>query len=84
MAEDQAEMRRLEAEAEKVPQGCVAGCLVRFSVADGAAMYLVRKESPLVLQHVDLLDGYGLPAAHIRGLRLADIQLAVRGRCCAA
>lgn len=80
LREEEAELERLEAEAGKRPEGTVAGCLVRFPVGDGYATYLVRKEKPLVLQHVDFFDGYGLPSAHIRGIRLADVQSMVKGR----
>ncbi len=80
MREEEAELERLEAEAEKRPEGTVAGCLVRFPVGDGYATYLVRTEKPLVLQHIDFFDGYGLPSAHIRGIRLADVQSLVKGR----
>lgn len=48
--------------------------LIRFPVADGYALYEVKSVTPPVLQHVDYLDGYRIPDAHIRGLTSRDIQ----------
>jgi hypothetical protein len=42
-------------------------------VADGQAHYYVVSLSPLVLQHIDIGDGWQLPDAHLRGLRKSDI-----------
>ena len=42
-------------------------------VADGNAYYYVVSLTPLVLQHIDYLDGYHLPIPYIRGLRKADV-----------
>lgn len=50
------------------------GRLYTYPVADGQAIYLVKSEEPLVLQHVPVWDGYMLPAAHIRGLKLSEIR----------
>jgi hypothetical protein len=48
--------------------------IIRFSVADGYAVYYVKSFSPLVLQHVDYGDGWQISDAHIRGLRKADVE----------
>lgn len=66
-AETQA-MDKLEKEKE----------IVRFGVADGFAHYIVKSRKPLVLQHVDYMDGYHAPGALIRGLRLSDIDGNIR------
>ena len=42
--------------------------------ADGRAYYYIVTEKPLVLQHIPYGDAWQLPYAHIRGLRLSDIQ----------
>jgi hypothetical protein len=34
----------------------------------------VVKANPFTLQHIPFMDGYQIPAAHMRGLRLADVQ----------
>jgi hypothetical protein len=48
--------------------------VVQFGVADGYASYLVVSRKPLTLQHIAYMDGYQIPYAHIRGLRLADVE----------
>ena len=48
--------------------------MIRFSVADGFAHYLVVSMSPLKLQHVPYGDGYMAHPALIRGLRKDDIE----------
>ena len=80
MKEEEAELARLEREAEKLPDGTLAGCLVSFAVGDGMATYIVKSEKPLVLQHIDFFDGYGLPAAHMRGIRIEDVRRIVKGQ----
>ena len=51
----------------------MAGRLLRFSIADGYALYMVLTRDPLQLIGLRLGDGYEIPAAHMRGLNLADI-----------
>ena len=80
LKEEEAELARLEEAADKLPQEVLIGCLVNFPVADGQATYLVKKEIPLILQHLDFFDGYGLPSAHIRGIRLDDVRRLVKGQ----
>lgn len=43
-------------------------------IADGAARYMVSSVRPLALVHLALGDAYRLPAAHERGLTLADVR----------
>jgi len=43
--------------------------------ADGYANYYIVSEKPLILQHIPYGDAWQLPYAHIRGLRLSDINL---------
>ena len=42
--------------------------------ADGSAYYYIVSDKPLVLQHIPYGDAWQLPYAHIRGLRLCDIE----------
>lgn len=55
----------------------LVGKVVRFQIADGYAEYIVWKAKPLQLVHLDLGDGYSIPPAHARGLRLADVKALV-------
>jgi hypothetical protein len=48
--------------------------VVRFHIADGYACYYVKSFAPLVLQLIPYGDAYQIPAAHMRGLRRADIE----------
>lgn len=50
------------------------GCVIRFQVADGYALYYVKSEKPLVLQHIAIGDAYAEHPALIRGLRVADVR----------
>lgn len=47
--------------------------LIQFPYADSFAMYRVIKDTPLTLQHVPYCDAWQISAAHIRGLRRADV-----------
>jgi hypothetical protein len=52
----------------------LVGEIVSFQVADGFARYMVWSVMPFALVHIDTMDGYQIPEAHARGLRLADIK----------
>jgi hypothetical protein len=64
----------LFAEAAALPDGQYEGAILSFPIADGKALYRVQKAIPLTLQHIPYLDGYQLPAAHMRGLELEDVR----------
>jgi len=51
--------------------------LYSYPVADGHAYYYIVSLSPLTLQHIDYMDGWELPDAHIRGLRQKDVLRAI-------
>jgi hypothetical protein len=75
LAKEKAALDTAKAQAKaKYPNDELAGETVRFQVADGYAVYMVIKSKPLTLQHVEICDGYFIPYAHVRGLRLADIK----------
>jgi hypothetical protein len=74
-----ARMKELEDSFARQPEGTLKGAIVSFPYADGRAMYLVRTESPLTLQHIPYGDAWQIPDAHIRGLRLEDIRKMVEG-----
>ena len=48
--------------------------MIKFSVGDGFAHYLVVSMKPLKLQHVPFGDGYKAHDALIRGLRKVDVE----------
>lgn len=52
----------------------LVGREVTWPRADGYARYLVAGVRPLSLVHLPLGDGWRLPAAHERGLTLADVR----------
>ena len=72
-------IKELRALARKNARGSnlLVGEVIRFQVADGYAQYMVWSVSPLNLVHIDLMDGYRIPDAHARGLRLADVKAMV-------
>jgi hypothetical protein len=64
-------LKEVEAHFEKF---CAEHDVLSFGVADSYAHYLVVKRKPLTLQHIYYMDGYQIPAAHVRGLTLADVD----------
>jgi hypothetical protein len=50
------------------------GNLLRFSAADSYAYYEVVSRNPLTIRHIPAGDAWGISPAHIRGLRLQDID----------
>lgn len=55
------------------PNASLKGALLQFPAADGYAIYVVTKDKPLTLGHVNFCDGYTISAAHLRGLNRQDI-----------
>ena len=51
---------------------------VGFPVADGYANYYVQSIRPLILRHIDYMDGYCIPYAYVRGLRAEDVEALIR------
>lgn len=70
----EAAFAKLQKVAEALPAGEVVGAIVQFPVADNYARYLVTSAKPLKLRHIPYMDGYAINAAHLRDLRLADIE----------
>jgi len=48
--------------------------LFTYPVADGKAFYFIKSMTPLVLQHIDYLDGYQCDPIFLRGLRREDME----------
>lgn len=75
----EADMKILTDYAASLPDGNIVGSMVRFHIADGYAVYVVASAKPLALLHLNgYCDGYAIPEAHMRGLKVADIQQKVR------
>jgi hypothetical protein len=72
--EEAAFLERLADRAKMNGTSPLLGEVVRWQRADGYAQYMVWQTNPLQLIHLDLLDGYSIEPALIRGLRVADIR----------
>jgi len=68
------------AECDKTIAKIPKNKLLQFPVADGYALYFIKSTKPLVLQHIYHLDGYEIPGAHVRGLRLEDVNYMISFR----
>ena len=55
-------------------KGDAIGTIMRWGVADGNAQYIVVKQKPLMLSHIEVGDAYAVPYMMIRGCRLSDIR----------
>jgi hypothetical protein len=60
--------------------GDMVGETIKWGVADGYAVYMIVKQKPLIVQHVDWGDGYRVDPIMIRGLRLSDVRQKVEAR----
>jgi hypothetical protein len=72
--EEAAFLERLADRAKMNGTSPLLGEVVRWQRADGYAQYMVWQTKPLQLIHLDLMDGYTIEPALIRGLRVADIH----------
>lgn len=54
-------------------KGSVVGAVLSWPIADGCAYYLVIKDSPLTLQHLNYGDAWHVDPVLIRGLRKQDV-----------
>lgn len=59
---------------ENSPGDRLAGTRYSYPVADGKALYVVYKSRPLSLIHVPIGDSYQVSDAHMRGLKIKDID----------
>lgn len=74
MQRSDAAFKVLQARSLALPPGEYTGALLRWQVCDGYAYYRVTSAKPLQLEHLDVMDGYTVDAATIRGIRLADVE----------
>lgn len=73
MAGQLEQLAELARQTEELPEGKVVGALLSFQTADSYAYYVVTSANPLTVQHADFIDGWSIPAAHVRGLNKADV-----------
>lgn len=59
--------------AKNTPKGSLVGVLVQTGVADGTAIYIVTKESPLTLKHIPYSDGYQMNGYMMKGITKKDL-----------
>ena len=69
---------KIEANEAALPDSEIVGALLKFPIADGQALYLVVKASPLQVSHLPFADAYSVHPALIRGLTKADVALQVK------
>lgn len=69
--------KKLLSESAALPEGELVGAVAAFQYADGYAYYQVASTSPLKLRHIPVGDAWHIGEPTIRGLRLADVSLAV-------
>jgi hypothetical protein len=73
-SEHEQAFKRLLKVSDSLAEHEVVGGMLKFQVMDSYAWYLVTKRSPLTLKHVDYMDGYTIPDAYLRGLRIEDVE----------
>lgn len=71
-------LEKLKEELRAKSEGDLVGERVKWSAADGYAVYIITKQRPLTLAHVALGDAYQANGATIRGFRLQDAKAQVR------
>jgi len=76
--EEEAVIAELAAKCRKRYKGETVGEVVNFPMADSSAAYMVKCEKPLTLIHLDVCEGWSIPEAHMRGLRMEDIHADIR------
>jgi hypothetical protein len=54
--------------------GDMVGETISWQIADGYATYMVVKQKPLMVAHVNSGDGYQVDPIMIRGLRVSDVR----------
>jgi hypothetical protein len=72
--EEEADLAEYEKASAKATVANPVGFILRFGVADGSALYRVTCAKPFKIQHIPYGDGYRIPLAHIRGLRISEVK----------
>jgi len=67
-------LEELPKKVRKEGKGDAVGTIMRWGVADGSALYIVVKQKPLTLSHIEIGDAYRVPYMMIRGCRLTDVR----------
>ena len=71
--EEKAALDRLLQRSYRLSSKQWVGYIWSHQVADGFAFYRVKSTRPLTLEHIPYGDGYRVPEAHVRGLRMSDL-----------
>jgi len=71
-------LKELPQKVRKEGKGDAVGTIMRWGVADGSALYIVVKQKPLTLSHIEIGDAYRIPYMMIRGCRLSDVRDAMK------
>lgn len=64
----------------KANLGSTVGEALSWPFADGAAIYVVYSERPLILVHLEIGDAYRLPPSYERGINFAEVEAQVADR----
>lgn len=73
-AEDEWVRSVSEAAKARHPRSEIIGQEYAYPMGDGCARYIVWETKPLQLIHIPVGDAWRLPAAHERGLNLAEVK----------
>lgn len=71
-------MDELHTYSDSLPDGQVLGGIIRFPFADGQAIYRVKGEKTLKLEHIPFGDAWQADPITIRGLKLSDVVLMLK------
>lgn len=77
-ADEQRKLKAASTSAREKADGDLVGKLLYWSRGDGSAVYMVIKQRPLTVAHVEIGDGYRVEPETIRGLRLVDVKRMAR------
>lgn len=72
-------LEKVKADLRSKAKGDLIGEEVRFPRGDGYARYLIAKQSPFILVHLNVDDAWHADSATIRGFRLKDARDRVEG-----
>lgn len=56
----------------------IIGEIIRFSVADGQALYMIANIKPLEVIHIPVGDAWQADPILLRGLRLSDVKQKIK------
>jgi len=69
-------INKISTVAKEQNQGDLVGETIDFPVADGKAVYVVYKQKPLQLIHINIMDGWHFEYAHL--LNVTEVRKNVK------